>query len=361
MTTEFTVHKAYPGFEKDTIKFEKGDVEITGDLTISGDLTANGDFTFGDLATDTFTVTGKLDCNGNVDLGSGDDTINIGSGGGDTVALAETITVATDKKIQLRDTGLYINSSVDGQLDIVADNLVAIAQQTSMTSSRLDVTTGYEEALLIDVTLDSTGSVGGVKTRGIVLDMTRDTATVANGDSRDQGIKLTIKDQVGGHAAGYFIRGFDIKAELEATGATISAVYGGNVTCEIDEGTATDAYVLRAGMKCDGVVTNDFIGIQVQTESQGTVSGDAIGLQFTTGGVAAASGAADHCIEVTQADSSGWTNLFHFTADDGTTCAKTAGKCDTDGQDSDAAIRVDLAGTPYYIPLFNAAHTTASW
>jgi hypothetical protein len=36
-------------------------------------------------------------------------------------------TLGTDKKVQFRDAAIYINSSVDGQLDIVADTEIQIA------------------------------------------------------------------------------------------------------------------------------------------------------------------------------------------------------------------------------------------
>ena len=67
---------------------------------------------------------------------------NIGGGGGgetlqQTLAIGNTTT--TDTKIQFRDTGLYINSSADGQLDIVADTEVQIAATTVDVNGILDV------------------------------------------------------------------------------------------------------------------------------------------------------------------------------------------------------------------------------
>jgi hypothetical protein len=38
--------------------------------------------------------------------------------------------LGTDKKVQFRDSAIYINSSVDGQLDIVADTEIQIAATT---------------------------------------------------------------------------------------------------------------------------------------------------------------------------------------------------------------------------------------
>jgi hypothetical protein len=48
-------------------------------------------------------------------------------------------TLGTDKKVQFRDAAIYINSSVDGQLDIVADTEIQIAATTVDLNGNLDV------------------------------------------------------------------------------------------------------------------------------------------------------------------------------------------------------------------------------
>jgi hypothetical protein len=48
-------------------------------------------------------------------------------------------TLGTDKKVQFRDAAIYINSSVDGQLDIVADTEIQIAATTIDVNGALDV------------------------------------------------------------------------------------------------------------------------------------------------------------------------------------------------------------------------------
>jgi hypothetical protein len=48
-------------------------------------------------------------------------------------------TLGTDKKVQFRDSAIYINSSVDGQLDIVADTEIQIAATTVDLNGNLDV------------------------------------------------------------------------------------------------------------------------------------------------------------------------------------------------------------------------------
>jgi hypothetical protein len=48
-------------------------------------------------------------------------------------------TLGTDKKVQFRDSAIYINSSADGQLDLVADTEIQIAATTVDLNGNLDV------------------------------------------------------------------------------------------------------------------------------------------------------------------------------------------------------------------------------
>jgi len=57
----------------------------------------------------------------------------------------------------------------------------------------------------------------------------------------------------------------------------------------------------------------------------------------------------------------GITNVLRFDATDGGSGANTSAACDTDGQNSDGAIKIDVNGTAYYIAIWNAAHTSSSW
>jgi len=85
--------------------------------TFAGGLTIAGTMSFGDAATDTLSLTGLT-------------------------------TVATDQKIQFRDTGLYIQSSTDGQLDVIGDTKLQI------TAPTVDIESSTSIALDGDVTVD---------------------------------------------------------------------------------------------------------------------------------------------------------------------------------------------------------------
>jgi len=76
----------------------------------------------GELDAATLDISGDADIDGTTNL----DIVDIDG----AVNIAAATTIATDNKIQFRDTAIYIQSSADGQLDIVADTEVQIAATT---------------------------------------------------------------------------------------------------------------------------------------------------------------------------------------------------------------------------------------
>ena len=91
--------------------------------------------------TDTANVVASLTAGSNITIAADGTIASTASGGNETLqqTLAIGNTTTTDTKIQFRDTGLYINSSADGQLDIVADTEVQIAATTVDVNGILDV------------------------------------------------------------------------------------------------------------------------------------------------------------------------------------------------------------------------------
>ena len=91
--------------------------------------------------TDTTNVVASLTAGSNITIAADGTIASTASGGNETLqqTLAIGNTTTTDTKIQFRDTGLYINSSADGQLDIVADTEVQIAATTVDVNGILDV------------------------------------------------------------------------------------------------------------------------------------------------------------------------------------------------------------------------------
>jgi len=102
--------------------------------------------------------------------------------------LGRNILVATDKKVQFRDAAIFINSSVDGQLDIDADTEVEIATTT------LDVnatTTDISGTLTVGSTL--TASSGGSLT-GTWSNLGTVTTVVINGGTITGITDLAVAD-----------------------------------------------------------------------------------------------------------------------------------------------------------------------
>ena len=108
-------------------------------IDINGAINASGEIIAASLD-----ISGDIDVDGTTNL----DVVDIDG----AVNIAAATTVATDNKIQFRDTGLYINSSTDGQLDIVADTEVQIAATTVDINGAVDVSGNLSVGGNLDVT-----------------------------------------------------------------------------------------------------------------------------------------------------------------------------------------------------------------
>ena len=83
----------------------------------------------------------------------------------DYFEFSDDILIASTEKLQFRDTGLYIYSSVDGQLDIVADTEVQIAATTIDINGAVDVSGNLDVGGNLTVTGTTTLN-GGTLTLG---------------------------------------------------------------------------------------------------------------------------------------------------------------------------------------------------
>ena len=134
-----------------------GTMDVSGTLGVTGIATFADDIIIGDGKTigsasdvDAITIASNgqvtltqtligtaLDISGDIDI-DGTSNLDIVDIDG-AVNIAAATTIATDNKIQFRDTGLYLNSSTDGQLDIVADTEIQLAATTVDLNGNLDV------------------------------------------------------------------------------------------------------------------------------------------------------------------------------------------------------------------------------
>ena len=107
-------------------------------------------------------------------------------------------TVNTNNKIQFRDTGLYINSSTDGQLDIVADTEIQIAATTIDMNGAADISGN----LAVGGTLGVTGVLTG-SSLDISGDIDVDGTTNLDAVDIDGAVQLDATLTVGANDQGY--------------------------------------------------------------------------------------------------------------------------------------------------------------
>jgi cytoskeletal protein CcmA (bactofilin family) len=109
----------------------------------------------------------------------------------DYFEFSDDILLATTEKLQFRDTAIYINSSADGQLDIVADTEVQIAATTVDINGAVDISgnlTVGGSVIIGGNTLSSTellfldGITAGTVTasKALVVDSNKDIASLRN-------------------------------------------------------------------------------------------------------------------------------------------------------------------------------------
>ena len=109
----------------------------------------------------------------------------------DYFEFSDDILIASTEKLQFRDTAIYINSSTDGQLDIVADTEVQIAATTVDINGAVDISgnlTVGGSVIIGGSTLSSTellfldGITAGTVTasKALVVDSNKDIASLRN-------------------------------------------------------------------------------------------------------------------------------------------------------------------------------------
>mgnify|MGYP000164859386 FL=1 len=166
-------------------------VDANKDITGFRNITATGEL---DAVT--------LDISGDADI---DGTTNL-----DIVNIAETTTIATDNKIQFRDTGLYINSSADGQLDIVADTEIQIAATTidingavvldgAITGATNITLSGELDAATLDISgnadIDGTLETDVLSITGTIVTSTAAELNIMDGDTSASDVTIVDADQ----------------------------------------------------------------------------------------------------------------------------------------------------------------------
>jgi hypothetical protein len=132
-------------------------------------------------------------------------------------------TLGTDKKVQFRDAAIYINSSVDGQLDIVADTEIQIAATTIDVNGALDVS---GTALVTGVLTTTAATVfnGGFAAGGVgtFADGSNSAPSLTNTGDLNTGLYFPAADEVGLTVGG--TQRLNVSATgIDVTGAVVAA------------------------------------------------------------------------------------------------------------------------------------------
>ena len=99
----------------------------------------------------------------------------------DYFEFSDDILVASTEKLQFRDTAIYINSSTDGQLDLVADTEIQLAATTVDINGNVDVSGTLTVAGAVDFGDAALSNVGAVQLDSISGDADTNTAITFSG------------------------------------------------------------------------------------------------------------------------------------------------------------------------------------
>ena len=99
----------------------------------------------------------------------------------DYFEFSDDILIASDEKIQFRDTAIFINSSADGQLDLVADTEIQIAATTVDINGNVDVSGTLTVAGAVDFGDAALSNVGAVQLDSISGDADSNTSITFSG------------------------------------------------------------------------------------------------------------------------------------------------------------------------------------
>ena len=99
----------------------------------------------------------------------------------DYFEFSDDLLIASTEKLQFRDTAIYINSSADGQLDLVADTEIQIAATTVDINGNVDVSGTLTVAGAVDFGDAALSNVGAVQLDSIAGDGDTNTSITFSG------------------------------------------------------------------------------------------------------------------------------------------------------------------------------------
>ena len=234
----------------------------------------------------------------------------------DYFQFSDDILLSTTEKLQFRDTAIYINSSTDGQLDLVADTEIQIAATTVDINGNVDVSGTLTVAGAVDFGDAALSNVGAVQLDSIAGDGDTDTSitfsgsnviTIAAGGSNqvtftDGAIVPSTNNDIDlGTSSVEFKDAFfdgtvtadafagpltgDVTGNVSGTAATVTGAAQSNITSlgtlttlTVDDITINGSTISDAGdftLDIDGDITLDANGGDILFKDDGTTFGSA--------------------------------------------------------------------------------------
>ena len=185
----------------------------------------------------------------------------------DYFEFSDDILVASTEKIQFRDTAIYIHSSADGQLDLIADTEIQIAATTIDINGNVDIsgTLTIGSAGISEAELEILDGATVTTTELNIMDgdTTASSTTVADADRVVFNDAGTMKQVAVTDLAAYFDDEITAMPNLVTTAATtVGALNSGSITSgfgTIDTGSSTittTGLITGGSLDIDDVVIN---------------------------------------------------------------------------------------------------------
>ena len=182
----------------------------------------------------------------------------------DYFKISDDLLIETTEKLQFRDTAIYINSSTDGQLDLVADSEIQIAATTIDINGNVDVSGTLTVAGAVDFGDAALSNVGAVQLDSIAGDGDTNSSITFSGSD-------VITVATGGSTA------FTVNASqlITASGGITSTAASNTLGAT----SFNDADITNVGSIALDTITND--GTDVTIDSGGDIVLDAGGANVT--------------------------------------------------------------------------------
>ena len=199
----------------------------------------------------------------------------------DYFEFSDDLLIASTEKLQFRDTAIYINSSTDGQLDLVADTEIQLAATTIDINGNVDISgtltigsAGISEAEL--EILDG-ATVTTAELNIMDGDTSASATTVVDADRVVFNDAGTMKQVAVTDLAAYFDDEITAMPNLVTTAATtVGALNSGSITSgfgAIDTGSST--------ITTTGLISGGSLDISGNADIDGTLEADAITVDGT--------------------------------------------------------------------------------